>query len=145
MIPIAFELHMQQMDSSLDEVVVDETQEHHVAKLFSNAAIAVAADDAAVGLERLRKLGNRAVTNWRPPDASKSNPWARPDSDALAKADEASADLVKRFAVSTRKAALVGWIKSRLAVGETIESLATYAAVHDETTARLIREVGAEL
>jgi hypothetical protein len=53
--------------------------------------------------------------------------------------------LDKRLGLSTRRMALTEFVKRRMATGATVEELATFAAQHDEETARLIREVAAEL
>jgi hypothetical protein len=53
--------------------------------------------------------------------------------------------LQKRFASSARKIALTDFVRRSLALGETVESLATYAARTDPQTADLIRQIGAEL
>ena len=147
-IPITYELHMREFESSF-EADVDETEIHPVAKLFSDAE-AAALGGGPENLAALQKLGPASdVPRFIEGDG---NPWiahTRVDSQKIEsefEAPEADAhSLVKRISGASRRANMRDFIKRRLATGETIASLAEYARVHDEETALLIEEIGAEL
>ena len=148
-IPITYELHMREFESSF-EADVDETEVHPVAKLFFDAE-AAALGGGPENLAALQKLGPASdVPRFIEGDG---NPWTiahpRVDSQPIESAFDAPLDdlhsLEKRIGNSTRRASMVDFVKRRLAVGETIASLAEFARVHDEETALLIEEIGAEL
>ena len=112
---------------------------------FAERAAAKVAAGGSAGLDALKEISK--AQGYAPPSDDAGNIWIKhervtvqpiespydaPDDDAL----------TKRVGTSTRRLNVEKFVRTRLALGESVESLAEHAEKHDAETAALIREIG---
>jgi hypothetical protein len=98
--------------------------------------------EADRGLREIKRIFSEGVY-YQPTTTRAETPEQLHKSAALAKAQKETnrSEVINGM----RKANLEAFVKSRVAQGESISELATFAAANDPETANLIREIGREL
>jgi len=145
--PLPLAIHLERFDKAIASDS-KESEINPLARFFEDRAVAhIGGADAPTTLQKIS-----AASAWNARLEERSSFWfQRPE--GLAKADEWDSPLAddganilhKRISISTRHATVERFIRSRLALGETVENLAKHARQHDEATAVLIEKIGMEI
>ena len=146
--PIEFQIYMENSNAQFADASPDVDDAPSPMAAFAERAAAKVAAGGSAGLDALKEISK--AQGYAPPSDDAGNIWIKhervtvqpiespydaPDDDAL----------TKRVGTSTRRLNVEKFVRTRLALGESVESLAEHAEKHDAETAALIREIGADL